>query len=214
MGMMGVLFLVPVFTQTFLGYTATESGYLFMPMAFAMMIASPIGGALSGKIQSRYVIFVSTIIASVGIFLFSFLDPKSTVLDIIIPLSIMAFGLGFGMAQRTNIVASVVDPHEIGIASSILALVRNIAGAFGIAIFGTLLNNQISGNILKINSLSILRSHNLVDVQKYISLIILKAEVDAYGFVFLVAGIVVFFGAFIVLTMKVKERVGIKVQVE
>jgi len=216
MGMMGGLFLIPIFAQTFLGYTATQSGYLFMPMAFMMMLASPLGGALTGKIESRYIIFASTIVASIGIFLFSyFLDPKSTALDIIIPLSIMAFGLGFGMAQRTNIIASVVDQHEIGIASSILALARNIAGAFGIAIFGTILTNRTNSNVLAINSLSNLNSHNPLDIQKYIALISLKAQVDAYGYVFLVASIVVFVGAFTVLTLKIKhERTDIKVQVE
>ena len=215
MGMMGGLFLIPVFAQTFLGYTATQSGYLFMPMAFMMMIASPLGGALTGKVQTRYVIFASTIVAAIGIFLFSFLDPKSSALDVIIPLSIMAFGLGFGMAQRTNIIASVVDEHEIGIASSILALVRNIAGAFGIAVFGTILTNQITSNVLKINSLSILRSHDLIDIQKYISLVTLKAQVDAYGNVFLISSIIVFLGAFTVLWLKIKnERTNVKVLVE
>jgi len=215
MGMMGGIFLIPIFAQTFLGYTATQSGYLFMPMAAMMMLASPLGGALTGKVQSRYIIFASTIVASIGIFLFSYLDPKSTALDVIIPLSIMAFGLGFGMAQRTNIIASVVDQHEIGIASSVLALVRNIAGAFGIAIFGSLLNNRISTNVLRINSLSHLNSSNPLDIQKFIALITLKAQVDAYGYVFLVSSIIVFVGAFTVLSLKIKhERTDIKVQVE
>jgi len=215
MGMMGGLFLIPVFAQTFLGYTATQSGYLFMPMAFMMMIASPLGGALTGKVQPRYIIFASTIVAAIGIFMFSFLDPKSGAWDVIIPLSVMAFGLGFGMAQRTNIIASVVDEHEIGIASSVLALARNIAGAFGIAIFGSILTSQIASNVLKINSLSILRSHDLIDMQKYISLVTLKAQVDAYGNVFLISSIIVFLGAFTVLWLKIKdERTDIKVRVE
>ena len=215
MGMMGGLFLIPVFAQTFLGYTATESGYLFMPMAFMMMLASPLGGALTGKVQARYIIFASTIVAALGIFLFSHLDPKSTALDIILPLSVMAFGLGFGMAQRTNIVASVVDPHEIGIASSVLALVRNIAGAFGIAIFATILSNRTESNVLRISKLSVLQSHNLLDIQKYVGLITLKAQVDAYDYVFLVSSIIVFLGAFTVLSLKVKnERTDIKVQME
>jgi len=214
MGMMGGLFLVPVFAQTFLGYTATQSGYLFMPMAFMMMLASPIGGALTGKIKSKYIIFASTIVAAIGIYLFSYIDPRSTAIDIIIPLSIMAFGLGFGMAQRTNIVASVVDQHEIGIASSVLALVRNIAGAFGIAIFSTILTNQTNSNILKINSLSIIHSNNVVEIQKYISLVMLKAQVDAYGHVFLISSIIVFLGAFTILSLKVKERMDAKVLVE
>src|SRR5664279_110708 len=106
--MMGGVFLIPIFAQTFLGFNATESGYLFIPMAAALMLAAPIGGMLTGKVQSRYVIFASTLVAALGIFLFTGLDPKSTALDIMIPLAIMAFGLGFGMAQRTNIIASVV----------------------------------------------------------------------------------------------------------
>ncbi len=215
MGMMGGVFLIPVFAQTFLGYNATETGYLFIPMAVAMMAASPLGGMLTGKVQSRYVIFVSTLIASVGIFLFTGLDPRSTAIDIIIPLSVMAFGLGFGMAQRTNIIASVVPQNEIGIASSILALVRNISGAVGIAIFATILNNRVTSNILTINSFSKLNSHNPLDIQKYIGLISLKAQINAYDYVFLVASVIVFIGAFTILFLKLKnERTDIKVHVE
>jgi hypothetical protein len=51
-------------------------------------------------------------------------------MDVILPLSVMAFGLGFGVSQRTSIIASPVPTNEIGIASSFLALVRNIAGAW------------------------------------------------------------------------------------
>lgn len=215
LGMMGSLFLLPIFAQTFLGYNATETGYLFIPMAAALMLASPLGGSLTGKIESRYVIFASTLVASFGIFLFSFIDPKSTAIDLMFPLAVMAFGLGFGMAQRTNIVASVVDPHEIGIASSILALVRNIAGAFGIAIFGTILNTAIENNILKINSLSVLRDHTPRVVQEFIMLVTLKAQVDAYAYVFLIAAAIVFVGALLTLFMKVKhERTDVVVHVE
>ena len=215
MGMMGGVFLIPVFAQTFLNYTATESGYLFMPMAVAMMVGAPIGGMLMGKIQSKYVIFWSTVVAAFGIFLFTGLDPKSTAMDIVIPLSVMAFGLGFGMAQRTNIVASVVPESEIGIASSILALVRNIAGAFGIAIFATILSNRVTTNVLTINSLSKLNTHSPIQIQNYISLIALKAQIDAYDYVFLVASIIVFLGSFTILFLKLKkERLDIKVHVE
>jgi len=177
-----------------------------MPMAAAMMIASPIGGALTGKVKAKYVIFASTIVAALGIFLFSFLDPRSGPLAIIIPLCIMAFGMGFGMAQRTNIVASVVKPSEIGIASSILALVRNIAGAFGIALFSTILNSRIEHNILKINSYSQLFSNKLVDMQQYTSLIILKAQINAYDYIFIVSSIIVAIGSFAILSLKVKNE--------
>ena len=212
---MGGLFLIPIFAQTFLGYNTTEAGYLFIPMAIALMIGAPLGGQLTGKVSSRTVIFWSTFVGAIGIYMFAFLDPKSTALDIIIPLSIMAFGIGFGMAQRTNIIASVVDPHEIGVASSILALARNVAGAFGIALFSTILTNRVSSNVLSINSHSVLRSHNPLDMQKFIALVELKAQINAYDYVFLCAGILVFLGAFAVLFLKVKnERTDVTVHVE
>ncbi|MES2059418.1 MAG: MDR family MFS transporter [Patescibacteria group bacterium] len=215
MGMMGAIFLIPIFAQTFLGYNATQSGYLFMPMAAMFMLAAPFGGALSGKVESRYVIFASTLVAAIGIYFFSYLDPKSGALAIIIPLCIMAFGMGFGMGPRTNIIASVVDQHEIGIASSILALARNISGAFGIALFGTILSNRVASNILHINSFSTLSSTNPMEIQKYVALVELKAQVNAYDYVFLIASSLIAIGAFAVLFMKVKnEKVGVTVHVE
>jgi EmrB/QacA subfamily drug resistance transporter len=215
MGMMGGVFLIPIFAQTFLGFDATQAGYLFVPMAVAMMLAAPIGGRLTGVVESRYVIFASTIVAAMGIFFLTGLDPKSGAWAIALPLALMAFGLGFGMAQRTNVVASVVPESEIGIASSILALVRNISGAFGIAIFATILNNRTNSEVFTINSFSRLASHIPLDIQKYIALIELKAQIDAYNYVFLVASIIVFLGAFTILFLKLKnERTDITVHVE
>ena len=43
MGMMGGMYLIPVFSQAYLGYDATKTGMLFIPMAAALMIAAPIG---------------------------------------------------------------------------------------------------------------------------------------------------------------------------
>jgi MFS family permease len=214
MGMMGSMFLVPVFAQIFLGYSATETGLLFIPMVACMMISSTIGGKLAGRIESRYVIFISTIVASIGTLLFVNIDAKSGAMSLILPLMVMALGMGLGMAQRTNIVASVVDQHEIGIASSVLALVRNIAGAFGIAVFTTLLNNRIEHNVLQINQYSHLFSSNIADMQKYIGLITLKAQVNAYSYVFMISAIIIFLGSFTILSLKVKEKIGVKVHVE
>lgn len=206
MGMMGSMFLLPVFAQTFLGYTATETGFLFMPMVVAMMSASVIGGNLTGKISSRMVIFWSTLIAAAGTFLFIGIDAKSTAGDLIFPLMVMAFGLGLGMAQRTNIIASLVDPHEIGIASSVLALVRNIAGAFGIAIFATYLTKSIESNVLTINRWSVLHTQDPATVAKYIQLVILKAQINAYKDVYILAAAVIFVGALTALTLKIKNE--------
>jgi len=209
MGMMGAIFLLPIFAQTFLGYDATQTGYLFLPMAAAMMIASPLGGALSGKVQPKIVIFISTLIAAIGVFCFSFLDPRSTAIDIMIPLSIMAFGMGFGMAQRTNIITAVVPEDEIGSASSVLALGRNIAGAFGIAIFTTILNNAINSNLLSTAYNSSIKITNSTIFQQGMGLIILNSEISAYRVVFITSSVILLIGAFLALFINVpKEKMA------
>ncbi len=207
MGMMGSVFLIPVFAQSFLGYSATESGYLFIPMAFMIMFASPIGGSFVGKVAPKWIIFISSLVAAVGLYLFTGIDPRSGAIDIIIPLCIMAFGLGLGMAQRTSVVASAVPHDEIGIASSILALVRNISGAFGIAIFATILNNSIKNNVLNITKLSTFHFTGAADIGKAIGLITFKAQVVAYDQVFLIASIIMLLGAFSAFMIKVGKAV-------
>lgn len=109
------------------------------------------------------------------------------------------------MAQRTNIVASAVPKHEIGIASSILALVRNIAGAFGVSIFGTLLTRSIESRIFSISESSTIRATDLIQYQQGVGLIELKAQISSYGTVFLAAAFVLLFGALISLTIKTKK---------
>lgn len=203
MGIMGSVFMIPVFGQTFLGLDATGSGYLFIPMAFALLAAAPLGGMLVGRVNPRYVMFASTLVGGVGIWLFTGLDPRSTVWDIIIPMSVMAFGLGFGMAQRTSIITLVVPEAEMGVASAILALVRNVSGAFGIALFATLLNSSIENNVLSIAGNSFV--HNPVLKSTITELIILKAQIAGYDYVFAVAAIITFIGAAMTLFMRLEH---------
>jgi MFS family permease len=206
MSMMGTVYMVPYFVQMFLGYDATQTGYLFMPMAFMMMIAAPLGGNLVGKVKPKYVICVSTLIAAIGIFMFAGLDARSTAIDIMIPISVMAFGMGFGMAQRTNIITTAVPAEEVGSASSVLALARNIAGAFGIAVFSTLLNNSITQKIMTTAYHSTIQITNAIIAKEGASLIILNAYMESYKFVFIVAAIILFVGGLLALFINVSKE--------
>jgi EmrB/QacA subfamily drug resistance transporter len=207
MALSGALFLVPIFAETYLGYSATQTGLLFIPMAIFMVIASPLGGSLTGKVEPRFVIFASTLVAAIGLYMFSYsLDPRSTAMDVIVPLSVMAFGLGFGMAQRTSVIAAVVPTEEIGVASSILALGRNIAGAFGIAVFGTILTDMTNNNVLNIAYRSTVKITNPAIYKQAVELIILKAQVNAYEPVFILAAILLLIGTALSLFIKVSKE--------
>jgi len=139
-------------------------------------------------------------------YLLSFIDPRSTALDIILPLCVLSFGLGFGMAQRTNLVAIAVPKEDVGEASAILALVRNISGAFGVAIFSTLLDNKINTSVLQISQRSVLRSITSQNMQKFIALIILKAQVAGYAAVFQTAAAVIMLGSLLAFLIKIPRE--------
>jgi hypothetical protein len=215
-GMMGGVFLLPVFLQTFLGYDATQTGLMFMPMAFGMMVAAPLGASLVGRVRPNIVIFASTLVAGIGLFLFTGLDARSGPIDIILPVFVMAFGMGFGMSQRTNIIASAVPEQEIGIASSVLALARNIAGAFGIAIFSTILKDATENGVFALAQNSVINTHNPLIYAQAIVLMILKAQIIGYHVVFVIASMILLAAAVIAyFTINVKEKKsGVEVFIE
>ena len=109
------------------------------------------------------------------------------------------------MSQRTTIIANVVPANEIGVASSILALVRNIAGACGIAIFGTILQNATESKILAISNYSSINSHNPAIIRQAIGLMSLKAQISAYGTVFITSAVLVAIGAVLSLWIRIKK---------
>lgn len=204
-GMMGAMFLLPVFAQTFLGYNATQTGFIFVPMALTLLISSPIGAKLSQHFHVRWTVMVGTAISAFGIYLFSHLDPLTTMGDLVLPLVLLAFGLGLGMAPLTNAATSSVPHHEVGIASGILNLVRNLAGAIAIAVFGTILSSLTESRVLTLGANAHLQGSEAMAAGPL--LVILKAQIGSYDDVFLIASAFMFLGAILAIFLKdVKDQ--------
>lgn len=198
-GMMGALFLLPVFAQSFLGYTATQSGYLFLPMGLALPIFAPLGARLATSFHPRYTVAAGMAIGALGLYLLMNLDPAMSMSDFILPLALFGAGLGLGMAPLTNAATTAVPLHEVGMSSGLLNLVRNVGGAFGIAIFGTLLDNTINQNVLRVAQNSHINSTAPSALKEGAQLIIMKAEVLSYGTVFVYGALAMLIGAIIAL---------------
>jgi len=186
-GMMGAMFLLPVFTQTFLGYDATQSGLLFIPMGLALPVAAPIGARLALLFPVRYSVSFGMFLSAIALFMLRNLDPGMSMLDFVFPLVLFGAGLGLGLAPLTNAMTTSVPAREVGIASGLLNLVRNLGGAFGIAVFGTLLNSAIERNILTVAQHSTIGSPSPQAMGQGAALIILKADLLSYGTVFIYA---------------------------
>ena len=208
MGMIGGIFLIPLFAQTYLGYSVTKTGLLFIPLAFGMMIAAQIGARLAFKFPAKFVIGGGMLWAAFIFYSFSGIDIKWGVWDIGWRLFLMALGLGLGLAPLTQAATSTVPIHEVGIASSILALARNIAGAFGTAIFATVLSNSITSNLLAIQRYSSINTLNPVILQQLTALMPIKANILSYGTVFKSATIFMVIGAIAALFVKDLRKSG------
>ncbi len=196
MGLIGGIFLVPLFAQTYLGYSVTKAGYLFIPMALSILAGAPLGARLSAKFPARFVIASGMCLSAfIVYFSMSSIDIKWGFWDIAWKLMVFAFGLGMGLSPLTQAATSTVPLQEVGIASSILALVRNISGAFGVAIFATILSNSVTKNLLSLQKYSLIHTLNPALIQEAITLMTVKANVLAYATVFHVSGILIGFGA-------------------
>lgn len=201
-GMMGAMFLIPVFAQTYLGLNATETGFLFIPMALAMFIAAPLGGRLSRVVPLQYLVAFGMTLASFGIYLFSGLDVKTTEFDLMLPLVVFAFGLGLSMAPMTAAATNSVPADEVGVSSAVLNLVRNIAGAIGIAFFGTILTSIIGSKVISIGQSTIVHTADPETLQMVSTLVILKAQIEAYSEVFLIASGIMALGIIVALFLR------------
>jgi len=87
-----------------------------------------------------------------------------------------------------------------------LALGRNIAGAFGIAVFGTILTNTTNSNVLNTAYHSVIKITNPAIYKQAVELIILKAQIDAYKPVFIWASILLLVGSALSLLIKVSKE--------
>jgi EmrB/QacA subfamily drug resistance transporter len=209
MGLIGGIFLIPLFVQTYLGYTVTKSGYLFMPMSFSILLAAPLGARLSARFSPRYVTsFGMSLAAFMVFFMMSGIDIKWGFWDVAWRLMIFAFGLGMGLSPLTQAATSTVPLEEVGVASSILALVRNISGAFGVAIFATVLSNSTTTQLLHLQKYSVINSMNPLIIQQAMGLMAVKANILAYATVFHLSGILIGLGAITALFVKENKREG------
>jgi EmrB/QacA subfamily drug resistance transporter len=206
LGMIGGLFLIPIFAQNLLGYSVTKSGYIFIPMAVCLMIAAQFGARLARRVPPRILTATGMFFSALMLYLFAGIDVKWTFWDMSWRLGLFAAGLGIGLAPLTNAATSTVPLQEVGIASSVLALARNLAGAFGVAIFATILSNSTTSGLIAIQHYSQIHTTNPQSLGTVIGLMEIDASVVAYSTVFKVASILVAFGGISALFIKEQKR--------
>ncbi|WP_073344076.1 MFS transporter [Caldanaerobius fijiensis] len=130
-------FLTPFFL-TYRGFSTEKLGLIMTAFPLTVFVVAPISGMLTDKMGSRILSTIGALICSVALFLMSTLRNTSGAIDVIWRLAL--FGIGNGMFQspnNTEIMGSA-PKERLGIASSVLATMRNVGMVLGIAIGGAI----------------------------------------------------------------------------
>lgn len=146
-GLFGTLFIFPVFTQRLLGFTALQTGLILFPSALTTAIFIPFVGKMVQKGMSpKPLVFIG--FSSFAFFCFDL--SQATLLsgsgDFFWPLIIRGFGLAFIFTPITVLAVSGLHGKDIGQATALNNMVRQLGGAFGIAITNTFITNRLSSH--------------------------------------------------------------------
>jgi len=145
-GLYGGVYLYPLFVQTILGFTPTETGLALLPGGLATAASAIICGRLlngpNSKIDPRILIFIGVAIFMFSMWQLGHLTVLSGEPDTRFALMVRGFGLGFLFTPINQVAYASVTGKEAQQASGLINLSRQLGGSFGIAILGTYLQNH------------------------------------------------------------------------
>jgi DHA2 family multidrug resistance protein len=135
----GSIVLLPIYLQTLMGYTSFLAGLVLGPGGIATMIAMAIAGKLITKINPKAILAFGIAVAAYAVHLMAQFNLLADFNTIIWPRIVMGVGMGFLFIPLTTLTLSGIRKEEMGNATAIFNLLRNLGGSFGVAIVTTML---------------------------------------------------------------------------
>jgi EmrB/QacA subfamily drug resistance transporter len=126
-------FVMPFFLQDILGFSPAKAGMFIFPIALTVMVTAPLGGRFSDRVGVRIPATLGLTLTALTVFSFTLLKPSASDLDILWRQIVLGIGISlFNPANNSAIIGSL--PREkVGLASSFLALSRNLGLVIGVA---------------------------------------------------------------------------------
>lgn len=135
-GLYGSIVLLPLFMQTLLGFPAVTAGFWNSPRGVATLIFMPIAGLLIGKRwDMRALLTGGLVVSSIGAYMFSHLNLNAGPWNFVWPQVVMGAGLSFMFVPLATITVDPIPAQEMGYATSLIALARNLGAGIGISVF-------------------------------------------------------------------------------
>jgi DHA2 family multidrug resistance protein len=133
---------LPLFYQELLGYTAFTAGLVVGPRGIGSILGMPIIGWLGAKVDARYLLTFGFIVFGITSLFFGNVDLSISPTTLLMPIIITGFALSFVFVPITTQAYGTLPNQQIGNASGIFNLVRNIGGSVGISVAQTLLTRR------------------------------------------------------------------------
>jgi MFS transporter, DHA2 family, multidrug resistance protein len=145
-GLYGSTFVIPLFTQNSLGWTALQSGLLLVPSSIATGLMMPVvGKVLQGGMPQKYLIALGfSIFFGYSLWAYTIITPFSGESDFFVLLMVRGVGLGLLFVPVTTLALSTLKGKEIGQGAAFTGMVRQLGGSFGIALISTFISR---GNV-------------------------------------------------------------------
>lgn len=145
--MFGSLFLLTQYLQFVHGYSALAAGLRILPYAGTMMVFAPLSARLVEGIGTKRVVAVGMVLVSAGLTMMSLVGVDTPYPILLIPMLTMAVGLALTMAPATESVMGSLPRAKAGVGSAVNDTTRQVGGALGVAIIGSLVSSAYSSSI-------------------------------------------------------------------
>ncbi len=138
--------LIPLFLQTLMGYPAFNSGLALSPRGVGALITTPLVGYLTGKVDFRKLIGLGFFLVAISLWLLSDINLEISVWNIGLPNILQGIGLSMLFIPLATVSMGTLEQKEIGNASGVFNLMRNVGGSAGISLMITYLARHQQSN--------------------------------------------------------------------
>ena len=138
----GAFFMLTQYLQFVHGYTPLQAGVRTLPMAAVMMVVAPQSARIASRFGTKNTVAAGLTVVSLGLFLFSRLEVGSSYGFIAVALVVTALGMGVTMPPATAAIMSGVPMAKAGVGSAMNDTTRELGGALGVAVIGSVLSSH------------------------------------------------------------------------
>jgi EmrB/QacA subfamily drug resistance transporter len=162
-GMFGSVFFLSQFFQSVQGYTALKAGVLQFPMSIVIMVSAGMSARIAMRLGTKVTVGLGFMLAASGMLYLSEITKANTPYGIMfIGLGILGTGMGIAMSPATNSIMGSVPVNKAGIGSAMNDTTRQIGGAMGVAVLGTIMNNNYLHHVAALRSEIPLQAYDAV----------------------------------------------------